>query len=52
MEVSVLQIVNTEKHNKTACSGRVSVQYINRKTLQFYNGYFTKFYQMKALKNK
>ena len=47
MEYSLPQIINT-KHTKTACSCRVSVQYINRKTLQFYKGCFTNFNQIKA----
>jgi len=36
MEVSLLQIINTKKLTKTAYSSRVVVQYVNRKTLQFY----------------
>ena len=48
MEVSWPQIINTKKHTKTTCSSRV-VQYVNRKILQFYKGYFINFYQMKAL---
>ena len=52
MEVSLPQIINTKKHIKIACLSMVSVQYINRKTLQFYKIYFTNFYQMKALENK
>ena len=46
------QIINTKKDIKTACSSRVSDQYIDRNTLQFYKGYFTNFYQVKALENK
>ena len=49
MEVSLSQIINTKKHTKTSCLCRVSVEYINRNILQFYKGYFTSFYQMKAL---
>ena len=40
MEVSLLQIINTKKLTKTACSSRVVVQYANRKIFQFYKGYF------------
>ena len=49
MEVSLPQIINTKKHTKTAYLSRVPVQYIDRKTLQFYKGYLTNFHQMKAL---
>ena len=49
MVVSLPQIINTKKHTKSACSSRVVVQYVNRKILQFYKGYFINFYQMKAL---
>ena len=52
MEVSLTQIINTKKHTEAACSNRVSVQFINRKTLQYYKECFTYFYQMKALENK
>ena len=34
MEVSLLQIINTKKLTKTACSSRVVVQYVNRKIFQ------------------
>ena len=37
---------------KNVCSSRVVLEYFNRKNLQFYKGYFTNFYQMKALENK
>ena len=47
MEVFLQQVINNKNHTKTACSSRASFQYINKKTLQFYNGYFTNFYQMK-----
>ena len=49
MEVSLLQIINTKKLTKSACSSRVLVQYVNRKFLQFCKGYFTNSYQMKEL---
>ena len=52
MEVSLLQIINTKKLTKSACSSRVLVQYVNRNLLQFYKGYFTNLYQMKALEIK
>ena len=52
MEVSLLQIINTKKLTKSACSSRVLVQYVDRKILQFYKGYFTNLYQMKALEIK
>ena len=52
MEVSLLQIINTKKLTKSACSSRVLVQYVNRKILQFYKGYFTNLYQVKALEIK
>ena len=52
MEVSLLQIINTKKLTKSACSSRVLVQYVNRKFLQFYKGYFTNLYQVKALEIK
>ena len=52
MEVSLLQIINTKKLTKSACSSRVLVQYVNRKFLQFYKGYFINLYQMKALEIK
>ena len=52
MEVSLLQIINTKKLTKSACSSRVLVQYVNRNFLQFYKGYFTNLYQMKALEIK
>ena len=48
MEVSLLQIINTKKLTKSACSSTVLVQYVNRKFLQFYKGYFTNLHQMKA----
>ena len=48
-KVSLLQIINTKKFTKTSCSNRVSVQYVNRKILQFYKGYYINLYQMKAL---
>ena len=51
MEESSLQIMNTKKHTNTAYSRKVSVQHISRKTLQFYKGYFTILYQMKALES-
>ena len=49
MEMSLLQIINTKKLTKSACSSRVLVQYVNGKILQFYKGNFTNLYQMKAL---
>ena len=52
MEVSLLQIIYTKKLTKSACSSRVLVQYVNRKFLQFYKGYFTNLYQVKALETK
>ena len=52
MEVSLLQIINTKKLTKSACSSRVLVQYVNKKILQFYKGYFTNLYQVKALEIK
>ena len=52
MEVSLLQIINTKKLTKSACSSRVLVQYVNRKFLQFNKGYFTNLYQLKALEIK
>ena len=52
MEVSLLQIINAKKLTKIACSSRVVVQYVNRKILQFYIGFFIIYYQMKALKIK
>ena len=52
MEVSLLQIINTKKLTKSACSSRVLVQYVNRKFLGFYKGYFTNLYQMKGLEIK
>ena len=52
MEVSLLQIINTKKLTKSACSSRVLVQYVNIKILQFYKGYFTNLYQVKALEIK
>ena len=47
----MLQVINIKKNTKTACSSRVSVKSVNRKTKQFYKEYFTKFYQIKALEN-
>ena len=52
MEVSLLQIINTKMHTKTACFSRVVVHYFKRKTLQFYKGYFFNFTILKALKVK
>ena len=52
MEVSLLQIINTKKLTKYACSSRVLVKYVNRKFLQFCKEYFTNLYQMKALEIK
>ena len=49
MEVSLLQIINTKKLTKTACSSRVVVQYVNRKILQLKKEYFINLYQMKAM---
>ena len=49
MEVFLLQIINTKKLTKTACSSSEIVQHVNRKTLQFYKRYFISLYQMKAL---
>ena len=39
MEVFMPQAINIKKHTKAACSCRVSVQNINRKTLQFDKGH-------------
>ena len=50
MEVSLSHILNTRMHTKTACSSREVVQYVNRKFLQFYYGYFINFYRMKHWK--
>ena len=44
MKVSLLQIINTKKLTKTACSSRVVVQYVDKKTLQFYKGLFINLY--------
>ena len=52
MEVHLLQIINTKKLTKTVCSSRVVVQYVNRIFFQFYNGYFIRLNQMKALEIK
>ena len=52
MKGSLLQIINTEKLTKTACSSRIVVHYNIRKFLQFYKGYFLNFYQIKALNIK
>ena len=52
MENFLQQIINTKENKKTACSSRVFVQYINRKILQFYKGYFINLYQIKALETK
>ena len=52
MEVSLLQIINTKKLTKSACSSRVVVQYNIRKTLQFYKRYFIKYYHLKSFENK
>ena len=52
MEMFLPQVINNKKQTKTDCSSWTSVQYINRKTLQFYKGYFTNFYHLKALENK
>ena len=49
MKLFLPQVINNKKHTKTACSSRASVQYVSRKFLQFYKGYFTNFYQIKAL---
>ena len=49
MEVSLLQIINTKKLTKTACSSRVVVQYVNRKILHWM---FFNLYHIKALKIK
>ena len=35
MEVPLIQIINTKKLTKTACSSRVVVQYVNRKNPTF-----------------
>ena len=54
MEVSLPQFIDTKKHTKTARSSRVTVHYIeiDRKTLQFYKGYFIIFYHLKTSENK
>ena len=52
MEVFLPQIINAKENKKTACLSRVVVQYVNRKILQFYKGYFINLYQMKALETK
>ena len=52
MEVFLLQIINTKKLTKTACSIRIVSQHIKRKVLQFYKGYFNSLYQMKELEIK
>ena len=52
METPLPQIINTKNHTKIACSSRVPVQYSFRKTFQFYEGYFTYFYQIKSLENE
>ena len=44
MEVSLPQIINTNKHTKTACSNRVSVQYFSRKILQNFSLTLKDFY--------
>ena len=43
MKMSLLQIIITKKLTKTAFSNGVIVQSVNRKTLQFYKGYFINF---------
>ena len=52
MEVSWPQTTSTKNHTKTARSSRVVIQYVNRKILQFYKGYFINFYQMKTFEVK
>ena len=47
LEVSLLQIINTKKLTKTACSSRVVVQYVNRKILQFYKEFLNIFLPFK-----
>ena len=52
MGVSLLQIINTKKLTKTACSSRVIVQYVNRNIMQLHEEYFTYLYQNRALEIK
>ena len=52
MEVSLLQIINTKMLTKSACSSRVLIQYVNRKILQFYNGFLSIFTIWRLWKTK
>ena len=52
MEMSLTLFINIKKYTNTAYSRRIFVQYISKNTLQYYNGYFTNFYKIKAFENK